>query len=488
MMRGAAHVERVAAAVIGASAVVAVPGLASALAAGGAVSIEQPAGEGGNAYLFENAARWSGVRQDSMQLTLEETVRRTIASHPAAGESVAQVDRTEAGVRELRATRIPRLSVEGGGTRFQEPMLVAPLHGFDPQSPPQFDRLLVQGRAPAALTLFDGGARGARITSGRAGVMVAEAGVAGTTASLIEGAVRAYVEVRAGREIVAANEARVAALEEERDRAGRMVAAGSEPRVAALRAEAALARAVADRAAAVADLRRAEADLARLIGADTESVRRVSLESVMVPASVAVPDREALIALAMRSNSAVERARAQVAVAEAGVAESRAAFWPVLALNGGYNVFGSGAGDWIGEWQAAVQVVFPVFTGGARAAAVDRSRAVADGAAAALAHARLAAASDIDAALARLAGARAQVGALSTAVEQFVAVAEIEALSLLAGAGVQPDYLSAVSDVLDARAALTRARSAEVGARVALSRIAGELDAAWLNGNLEVGR
>jgi outer membrane protein TolC len=318
--------------------------------------------------------------------------------------------------------------------------------------------------------------------------MVAEAGVAGTTASLIEGAVRAYVEVRAGREIVAANEARVAALEEERDRAGRMVAAGSEPRVAVLRAEAALARAVADRAAAVADLRRAEADLARLIGSDTESVRRFSLESVMVSASVAVPDREALIALAMRSNPSVERARAQVAAAEAGVAESRAAFWPVLALNGGYNVFGSGAGDWIGEWQAALQVVLPVFTGGARAAAVDRSRAVADGAAAALAHAGLVAASDIDAALARLAGARAQVGALSTAVEQFVAVAEIEALSLLAGAGVQPDYLSAVSDVLDARAALTRARSAEVGARVALSRIAGELDAAWLNGNLEVGR
>jgi outer membrane protein TolC len=111
-----------------------------------------------------------------------------------------------------------------------------------------------------------------------------------------------------------------------------------------------------------------------------------------------------------------------------------------------------------------------------------------DGAHGTVALARLEAASEVDAGLAALAGFRAQVEALTTAVEQFVAVVDIEALSLRAGAGVQPDYLRAVSDLLDARAALTRARAAEVGARITLARIAGQLDPAWIDDNLEVSR
>jgi outer membrane protein TolC len=258
--------------------------------------------------------------------------------------------------------------------------------------------------------------------------------------------------------------------------------------VAVLRAEAALASASADRAAAVADLRRAETELARFIASDADSVSVFALESVALPARVADPDRDTLIQSAMRASPAVERALAQLAAAEAGVAEARSAWWPALMLQGGYNVFGSGAGEWTGEWQAALQVAFPVFTGGSRGASVDRSLAGLDAAHGTVALARLEAASEVDAWLAALAGARAQVEALTTAVEQFVAVADIEALSLRAGAGVQPDYLRAVSDLLDARAALTRARAAEVGARITLARIAGQLDRAWLDGNLEVSR
>lgn len=426
--------------------------------------------------------------QDSVVLALAEAVRRTLAGHPASDAASAVVDRSRAGLRGAQSARLPGLRVEAGGTRFQEPMIVAPLHGFDPTRPPQFDPLLLQGRATASYTLFDGGARGARIDGARAAIELADASATATTASLIERAVRAYVEVGAGREIVAANAARVSALEEERARTQRMLAAGSVPQVAMLRAEAALASASADHAAAVADLRRAEADLARLIGSAADSTARFALQSVTVAADAAGPGRDSLIVSALRANPGVERARAQVAAASAGVAEARAAWWPSLALNGGYNLFGSGAGDWTGEWQAALQVAFPLFTGGARAAAVDRSLAGLESADASLALARLEAAAEVDAGLARLAGARAQVEALTTAVEQFVAVADIEALSLRAGAGVQPDYLRAESDLLDARAALTRARAAEVGARVALARIAGLLDQAWLVQNLEVTR
>lgn len=451
---------------------------------------------GGFAAVQPELAGWSAIdtgqdRQiaagrDSSLLTLDAAVRAVLSTYPGALAAHADIDRSEAGLRGLRSARLPRLSIEAVGTRFQEPMIVAPLHGFDPQAPPGFDRFLVQGRAQAAWTLFDGGARSARIAAGLASVDVATASSDGTDAALIERVVNAYVEVAAAREIVAANDTRVSALAEERTRVGRMLAAGSVPQVAVLRADAALASARADAATAGADLRRAEADLARLIGVSADSVSVMGLQAVSLAQGVAQPDRRSLLTAATEGNSGVDRARAGLAAAEAGIAEARAAWWPALTLNGGYNTFGSAAGDFVGEWQAALQLAYPIFTGGARAAALDRSHAEAEAARAMLEVARLDAEAAIDAALARLTAARSSVEALTTAVDQFAAVADVEALSLEAGAGVQTEYLRATSDLLDARAALTRARAGEVAARVSLARIAGQLAPTWLVRNLEV--
>lgn len=426
------------------------------------------------------------LSQDSVRITLADAVRLALAAQPSMRAAAAEITRSEAGLRQVRSARLPDLSVQVGGTRFQEPMIVAPLHGFDPQSPPDFDRLLIQGRAVAGYTLFDGGARGARIAGARAATDVAEAGAGLARSVLIERTVRAYIGMRAAREIVQANAARVATLAEERARTERMLAAGSVPRVAVLRAEAALASAEAEQAAAIAGLRRTEADLGRLIDVPADSMLLMTVQGVTAPASVVEPDRTRLMAIADERNPSVAQARARMAAADAGVSEAGAQFWPALALSGGYNTFGSSGGTHVGEWQAALQLSWSLFTGGRRAGAMEGARAQADAAAAALAQVRLDVEAEVDAGLARLAGARAQAVALTVAVDQFAEVADIEALSLSAGAGVQPDYLRAVSDLLDAQAALTRARADVVATRVTLARLAGDLDLQWILDNLEV--
>jgi outer membrane protein TolC len=72
------------------------------------------------------------------------------------------------------------------------------------------------------------------------------------------------------------------------------------------------------------------------------------------------------------------------------------------------------------------------------------------------------------------------VAALATAAAQFDEVVRIRRLTLQTGSGTQTDYLDAETDLLRARASLVEARHGEIGARVELARVAGDLTPAWL--------
>ncbi len=105
-------------------------------------------------------------------VTLGQAADSALAHHPSLGAAHAAVEEAHALVRGARARRLPSLAASSRLTRFDEPMVVAPLHGFDPAAPPDFDQTLVQSRVGVAWTLFDGGERGAavRAAQGRAGV------------------------------------------------------------------------------------------------------------------------------------------------------------------------------------------------------------------------------------------------------------------------------------------------------------------------------
>jgi len=420
-------------------------------------------------------------------LTLGDAAAAVLRVHPTIAAAEAAVARAASGEREARSALLPSLQLDGSAVRFEEPMVIAPLHGFDPTHPPRFDNALYQGSASLSYVLFDGGARRARIGRADRLTVAAEAGAAGAAQALLAQLSQSYLRVLAARELVAAHRARLEAVASERGRAAQIFEQGRGARLVLLRAEAALSSAAADTVNATSQLASAERSLARLLALDPGALRGRPLASVR--SDVPPPaDRAAALAAARERNPDVQRARAQLQAAERTRQEARAAWLPRLQLAGRYVEYGSSKGAETGEWQGGLQVGYPLFTGGARVAAVDRAQAELAATRADLAGLELRLADAVDAALAAWEAAHARAAALTAVLAQAQEVARVEQLALRQGAGVQTDYLLAEAEVFRTRAALAEARYTEVGARVELARASGELSVPWLHENVEIGQ
>ncbi|MEQ8329737.1 MAG: TolC family protein [Longimicrobiales bacterium] len=414
-------------------------------------------------------------------LTPAEAVDAVLSTHPTLLAAVARIEGAEADAARARSAWLPGVVADGGVTRFQEPMIVAPLHGFDPTRPPSFERTLVQGRLGVAWTVYDGGARGARIDGSRAGADAADARRTGAEAGLLEEAAAAYLGVQTARELLRATEAWLEALAAEADLARQRVDEGAAPRVAVLRADAALSDARAQAAAARARLDVAQRSLARLMGVPVTAVADRPMATVR-PASATPVERDGPAS----ETAAVRAARLAAAAAETRVAEARAGRAPSVNAAAGLLTFGSTAGAFDTEWQAGVQVSWPLFTGGARGATVRRSQADLTAARADLRAAELKADEARAGARAAVEEAAARRNALEASVVQWEEVARIEALALAAGAGVQTDFLRAQASLFQARAGRTAAVADEALARVRLARAQADLTPRTLITLLEI--
>lgn len=417
----------------------------------------------------------------AVPLSLTSALALALERHPSLALADAAVASAEAGLVEASAARLPVLSTDGSFMRFAEPMVTAPLHGFNPASPPAFDRTLVQGGISLSYTLFDGGARNSRLARAEAMTGAGEAGVAEARASLLAEVVRAYLRAQTTAEVVEASARRLVALEEERDRAAQLLERGTAARVQVLRAESALGAARAEWHAARGEHEVARGELARLTG--LEAVTLVPIR--FMGTSVDDVARDALLERALAASPEILRLRRLVAAAEAARGEARSLWYPSVQVVGRWAEYASGLGREQGEWQGGLQFSFPLFTGGARRAAGERAAAESRSARARLELARLAVGRALDGALAAVETEAARAEALRTAVEQAEEVVRIERLALTAGAGVQTDYLAAEAELLRVRAAWSAARAAEVVARVELARILGDLTVEWVEQNLE---
>lgn len=372
------------------------------------------------------------------------------------------------------------MDFRAGATRYEFPMVVAPIHALDPSGPgPDFDDTLLQGRIQGSWTLFDGGVRGGRIGAADASARAAAAAVDDGLARLLEEGVGRFLSVLTSRVEAEANRERVEALEAEEDRARRFVDEGAAPRVELLRASAALQQARADSASAGARLRVAERELARYAGLDPELVEGRPLQSLVPPDGATGND-------SMTGTSvggpppALRRAQEVVSAAAATVDGARGLHLPRLAAAGGMNQFGGAATRTTTEWDVGVQLHWSLFSGGSRKAGVDRARAELRRAREELRLAELQQASGEDLAAAALTEALARREALVAAVEGFEEVTRIEELAMTEGAGVQRDFLAARASLLEARAGLARAEEGVVMAHVFMARIRGELTLSWV--------
>jgi outer membrane protein len=425
------------------------------------------------------------VRQDG--LTLSEAVVLALETHPSLGAARAGEDAAAAALGQAKSSWWPQLASEAGLTRFQEPMVVAPIHGFtqDQFERIEFQKTLIQGNASLAWTVFDGGARVNAIRGARAGAAAASAGRAASEMALTAQVTRAYLEVLTASGVLDAQRQRINALQAERRRVDQLLTEGQAAQVELLRVDAALANAEAQQVATRTRLDLAERELARLTGLAPNDTRFERLRPIRLSGRAIIEDRVSLTERARANNPELERSHQNLEAAEAGRRVARAAWIPAVNLGGMYQLFSSDAWNTTTEWNLGIAVSYPLFTGGARSSAVGRAAAEVRLAREELRLAEFGVEEEVDRALNAAIDSRALVSALRRAVQLQTEVARIEQLSLEAGAGTQTDYLRAEADLARARSALIEAEHAEIAARVELARVLGDLTTEWLSMNVE---
>jgi outer membrane protein len=409
-------------------------------------------------------------------LVVTDVAHLAVSTHPAVEAARWRVEAAGSAAGEARAPWWPTVSAVAVFDRYQEPMVVAPLHGFDPLQPPVFERALAQGHATVDWTVFDGGLRQARLGMATRQVTEASAAMTAATEAVVFEAVSSYLTVLSARSILAAHDAQVESLTSERDRATHLHEEGRVPWVHVLRTEASLSRAAAERESAAAHLDLAVHRLARVAGMDPGRVSAARLVPV-APLPGPPPARAEALAAARSTHPALERAASRAAASSFGVAAARSMRLPRVSMGGRYSAYGSTNTSFQPEWQVGTRLSYAVFSGGARRRAEDRAGAEAAAARAELAAATREVEDAVDAMLAAYRSASTRVGALESAVTQSAEVARIEALALDAGAGVQTDYLRAEADLLSSRAALAEARQSAAEAWVRLGQAMGRLSA-----------
>jgi len=424
--------------------------------------------------------------QDTSRLTLAAALRGALDRYPTVAAARASRDQAAAAVGEARAPLLPRLSLDAALTRYELPSIIYPLHGLNLASPPEFGTSLAQAAASLSYTLWDFGGRANRLRAARASEVAAGAALDASSAALVARVAGAYLRVLTIGGVLTAQDQQLATLAAEADRVHRLLAAGRAARVDVLRMEATVSRARADREGTAANLEVAERDLAQLADVPVERARAETLEPLHLRDSTATPNRNALLARARAANPELLQALRGADAGRAQLAAARATRFPELRLQGSYVDRGMASAGWPpvaalkGEWQAGIQLSYPLFTGGQRASAIRRADADARLRAEQARAAALQLEQSVDRALGIAREGHARMLALTTAVAQFDEVVRIRRLALETGSGTQTDYLDAETDLLRARAGLVDARHAEIAAHIEMARVAGELTPDWL--------
>lgn len=431
----------------------------------------------------------AAVQAQDPPLTLASVVDRALAAHPSVEAARARRDHASADVADTRASRLPQVALDVGANRFEEPMVVYPLHGLDLRNPPLFDRSLLQTSVGASWTVADFGRRAARMESQGALVGAADESITSATQQLIIRTVRLYLSLAAEREQRAAHDQRIAALTAARRRVADLAGEGRASRLDMLRMEAAIARAQAEQVTVRARLDATEHELAQVARLGLTAVRGAVLPLVRLAATT-TPDTTAAgvaaaVAQASRSSADVRAAAERSRGATAFLNGARALWYPEIRVTGAYVDRGRWTGDHAAEWQLGAGLSYPLYTGGSRRSAIERAESDARVASAEVHLARDAVEQGVHDAVTTWVEARARGDALARFVEESIELVRIERLTLDAGSGVQATYLDAEADLVSARAGLTEARHREVVARMQLARLTGELTRDWLVRTLE---
>lgn len=423
-------------------------------------------------------------------LTVAEAARLALEHDPALRRDRARAEAERAAADQARAERWPDVSLSAALLQHEEPMIVAPIHGFQPGTTPPFDRTLYRGLLRLDYDLWDGGRREARIEAARSGHRRVEDAAAGTRLALLDRVASVYLEILAGAAVVEAHDLRSESLEGELERLREAFEVGGAARIDVLRIQAELARARADRTDVASRLDVLERCLARLLGIDPARTRAAGLAPVQLAEVTEDPveERTELTAGALSASPLLDAARHAAEASQARVRIARGVRLPQVGLAADWTAFGAREEDPVAEWTLDLRVSVPVFTGGELSRSIEAAEARLRADRHEVERIRTEIEDRTDEALARITAAAARARSLEEAVERAAEVRRIEELRLEVGRGVLTDFLDAEARLMDARARLAEARAREAASHVQLARIRGVLSPDWLTRHLETPR
>jgi outer membrane protein TolC len=415
-----------------------------------------------------------GAAAPPPEISLADALAELERENPGLEQARLRADEARAITRQAWAPLLPTLTAQGSYVTYRDEVVFAQPVTDPGTGETRLRRVFIQPGEQLSVT---GSARVPLIVpsswydvaAAKAGARGSEASAEAAWLSLRAAFTQAAHAARAAEEVVAASEAAVANAEELARSASRRVAAGTAAPLDRLRAETEAVRRASDLAQARANLERSRLALGILLGRE-RPVR------VTVPALGAgePPDPGALASEALAARPELAAQRAQVDAARAQVRSAWARLAPQLSASG--SIFQADVAYPTGEkdgWRASVDLVWPLYDGGARYGKRREAEARLASAGAAEEGQRLAilqevadAARDLDVARERLRLAESQRRLASDA-------AGTARRGFEAGVASSLDVIDANDRLYLADVGLAETRARLAGAAVALERAAG---------------
>jgi outer membrane protein TolC len=389
----------------------------------------------------------------SLQVTLDEAIRRALDVQPAIIQAQGAQRNAGASQRAAFGAFLPSLSLTGGsahasGNRFNAAT-----------------NQIVSGPASTSytggislnLTLFDGFARFATSNAAAANADAADAGYINQRFQVTLTTKQLFYNALATEELVTVAEAQVRQAQQQMDIAVQKLHAGSATRSDSLRSVVDLGNAKLALLQAQANLATAQANLGRQVGVD-QPVRAVPDSALATP-----PDTAALRVEAMAHAPQVAQAEAQAHAAQSQVSVARAQYFPsfTAGYSNGYTGFDApwnSTNSYVNNWTLRFSVSLPIFNGFTREQQLVSADVARDVAVAQAADTR------------RLVGAQLtqEIAALQTAYTQ-IDIATTNVAATTEDLRVQQERYrvgaSTILDLLTSEASLTQAKTTLVQAR-----------------------
>jgi len=404
----------------------------------------------------------------SLQVTLDEAIRRALDVQPAIIQAQGAQRNAGASQRAAFGAFLPSLSLTGGsahasGNRFNSAT-----------------NQIVSGPASTSytggislnLTLFDGFARFATSNAAAASADAADAGYINQRFQVTLTTKQLFYNALATEELVTVAQAQVRQAQQQMDIAVQKLHAGSATRSDSLRSVVDLGNAKLALLQASANLATAQANLGRQVGVD-QPVRAVP-DSALAP----VPDTAALRVEALAHAPQVAQAEAQAHAAQSQVSVARAQYFPsfTAGYSNGYTGFDApwtSTNSYVNNWTLRFSVSLPIFNGFTREQQLVSADVARDVAVAQAADTRRFVGAQLTQQIAALQTAYTQIDIATTNVAATTEDLRVQQERYRVGASTILDLLTSEASLIQAQTSLVQARFNYNIARAQLEALVG---------------